>query len=818
MKKLWRIVSIFYLLFFTLNFKANAQNTGNQGQIKGKVVDDKNEPMSYITVILLKSDSSVVKGILSAGDGRFEFKDLAMGQYRIKATLLGSAQFVGPFTISENRSDLDVGQIVIKQVNVQLNEVKVKAFKSPVEFKSDKTVVNVENSPIATGNTAYDILTRSPGVSIDPNGSVGLRGKNGVIVMVDGKRSFLSGDQLTNMLKSTQGGMIRSIELITNPSAKYDAEGNAGIINIVLKKNENYGFNATVTGTGGYGRYYKSDLGTNFNYRAEKVNLFGDYNFSANKLFSNLDVSRENSAGGQSTFFDLTNRNIATNRKNNYKAGIDYFIDSKNTLGVVVEGYTNSDHPQAVNTTTIGSQFLKADSTIVANVTGHNKYSNISYDLNFKSSIDTLGQEFDAALVFTGYNNREQSTYNNRFYNSAGAVFKADSAFQIATPAKIRIWVAKADYVYPFGPKSKLETGLKSSFVNTDNNYQFNDLVANTWQNDVLRSNRFLYKENVNAAYVNFHQDLKSTTIQLGLRGEQTNSDANSITLSKVTKRHYFDLFPNVSINQTLSTISDLSFSASRRIDRPDYAALNPFIGFVDLYTFQEGNPYLNPQYTNSIELSYILKKSINFTVGYSHTSDVITQALLQDTTHKTLYLINQNLSDQSFYNFVFSAPLVVTKWWNMYNYFTVFYSSFSSSNLLGLPFHSKKTTAMFNTNQSFMINGTTSAEIIANYQSSQVYGTYIIKPLYGIDLGINKSFANNKFNVKLAANDVFNIRKTRVSSAITGQSYDLAQKMESQVFRLTFSWHFGNSKMNSPTERTKGSTDEEKRVKVGAN
>lgn len=494
-------------IFCSISFKANAQSTWSQGKIKGHLIDDKNKPLGYVAVTVLKPDSSVIKGSLSADDGGFVFDNLAAGQYLIKVSYFNYAQITGPLTITEGKPEADAGQIIIKQASIQLSEVKIKALKSPVEFKSDRTVVNVENSPIATGNTAYDILARSPGVSIDPNGNIGLQGKSGVMVMLDGKRTFLPSDQLANLLKSTQGGMIKSIELITNPSAKYDAEGNAGIINIVLKKNENYGFNASVTGGFGYGSYYKTDAGTNFNYRSEKFNVFGSYNFSANKLFTNLDVSRENNQANQSIFFNLTNRNIATNKKNNYKGGIDYFIDSKNTLGLVVEGYNNSDHPQAVNTTTIGSQPQKTDSTILADVTGRNKYSNVSFDLNFKSSIDTLGQELSADVVYTRYNNREQSLYDNKFYNASGSIFKPDSVFRLATPARIRIVVAKVDYVYPFSPKSKLETGLKSSFVNTDNDYQFNDLIDDTWQDNLLRSNRFLYKENINAAYVNFHQD-----------------------------------------------------------------------------------------------------------------------------------------------------------------------------------------------------------------------------------------------------------------------------------------------------------------------
>jgi len=271
-----------------------------------------------------------------------------------------------------------------------------------------------------------------------------------------------------------------------------------------------------------------------------------------------------------------------------------------------------------------------------------------------------------------------------------------------------------------------------------------------------------------------------------------------------------------VFINQELSKNHDMGVSYSRRIDRPNYGSLNPFIYYVDLYTYQYGNPFLRPQYTNSFELTYSYKKTINVTLGYSHTSDVMTEVLLSDTVQKTIFISEQNLAQQDSYNLNISSPLKFTKWWNSNNNLTVYYNNFKSPNILDVPYESGKLAFNINTNQTITLNSTTNFELSGNYQSKQVYGTLLIDPQYSIDMGLSKNFMNKKLNVKLAANDVFNLRKGRVTSALPSQNYVVSQKWESQVFRATVTYRFGNNEIKGARQRSSSAEDESKRVKSG--
>lgn len=810
---------LLFAILLTNSLLGLCQGVVTTASIEGKITDEKGIPVVYATVSLLKSsDSTTVKGSLSTEEGTYTFSKISQGSYVISVSTMGYSKTYGKTFIIDSNKEIQLPEIKLGKPDAhQLATVNISSQKPFVERQVDKTVLNIANSAIATGNNALEILEKAPGVSVDKDGNISLLGKRGVTVMLDGKRTFLSVDQLANLLKSTEGNSIQSIELITNPSAKYDAAGNSGIINIVLKKNQMFGTNGSISLGGGYGSYYKSNAGITFNHREQQYNLFGSYNYSNNKGFENLDVFRENNEGTP-TFFNQFSKTTRVSKNNNYKVGLDYFLDKKNTIGIGYSGYVNNGSQNTINNTYISGPSLKTDSSVIANNTGKNKYASGSYTLNYKTIIDSLGQNFGIDIDYSNFNNSVSNIYNNQFLDSTETVYKPSSIFTNFAPSKIKVWSLKADYAYPINKTTKLETGLKSSFVKTDNDFQFQNLIQNNFVNDETKSNYFIYKENINAAYINLHEELKTTTIQLGLRAEQTNSNGNSITEDKNVSRHYLNLFPSLFVNQVLSPSNEIGFSYSRRIDRPDYESLNPFIYYIDLYTFTQGNPFLNPQYTNSFELSYSFKKTLNISFGYSHTSNVITQVLVTDTIKKTLSETSQNLAKQDFYNLNLNYPLAITRWWRTNTSVVAYYNDFSSPNLLGSPYHSGKLALQLNSNQSFTINNSTSFELSGNYQSTQVYGTFLIKPTYAVDMGLSKSFANHKANIKIAANDIFNIRKTRLSSAIPSQNYSVTEKGESQVFRLTVNYLLGSNEVKSANQRMKGSSSEESRVHHGGN
>ena len=804
--------SLIYIITLTT---AQSQSIKNNGMVSGNVTNQDFEPAVYATVGLFNSkDSLLVKGSLTDEGGNFKLENIAIGSYILEIRYLGYEKLNSDtFVVNQDQKNINYNKLVLEKSFQQLDAVTVTSETPFIERRIDKTILNIENSVLSAGNTALEILQRAPGVQVDNFGNISLRGRQGVLIMINDKPTYLSAEQLLTLLRSTDGNSIGTIELISNPSSKYDAAGNSGIINIKLKRNRDYGTNGSVIAGAGYGEDYKANTSLSLNHREENFNLYGSYNFSDSRSFTKLHLLRDSRLGDEITYFDQNGKARSHINNNSYKAGIDFFINESNTLGFMVDGHTNRNNDISANETFIGSQLGIVDSTVVANNPALGKYSNITYNLNYKTILDTLGQELNVDLDYAKYHNRRDNNYNNIFLDASGQVQSEKDIFRNATPSKINIWSGKIDYNYTFNESLKLESGFKSSLVETDNDFQFENLIDEQWVNNAQRSNQFIYRENINAAYLSLHKKYKTFSLQAGLRAEQTNSKGNSITEQNIVKRNYLDLFPSVFAKQVLSENSELGFSYSRRIDRPDYASLNPFVEFVDLYTFEQGNPFLDPQYTNSFELSWTLKDTYNFSLGYSKTDDVITTAILSDPIDKTLFITQLNLAEQTNYSLNISAPITITEFWKTDNNFTLFRNNFKSPNLMGLPYSSGQLSFLFSSYHSFKINPTVSAELSGYYMSSQVYGTYGIKPLTAIDFGINKSFSKGKGNINFSVSDIFNTNITKVTSEIPLQNYNLKQKEDTRVFRLSISYELGSSEVKGPRNRKKGSSDEENRV-----
>lgn len=809
---------IFLVIICTTMLLSRQAKAQSAGEISGKVIGEDQKAFPYASVSLLNAiDSTSMRGTLSSDNGFYEFKGLATGKYLVSISVVGYKKTTkGPYLITSDLKSIAIGTIQLNTDAKLLNGVEIVKQKPLIERQIDKTVLNIENSILATGNTALEILEKAPGVSVDKDGKISLRGKQGVNIMLDGKPANLSAEQLANLLRSTEGSAIQSIELITNPSAKYDAAGNSGIINIKLKKNRNYGLNGSITAGAGYGSLPKVNGGLSLNYRNKKFNIYGNGDYSFKKFFNETDISRVNGTKTDQTYFDQTSHNEGKRTNRNYKTGIDYFINDHHTLGVFVNGYHGNGPSVSDVFTLIGSSPLKADSSVVALNTSASKYTGITYNLNYRGVLDTTGQEISMDADYSRYYESQESIFNNQYKNAYGEPLKADYIFRNTSPSLVKIYGAKIDYVLPLNKDAKLEFGLKTSFVKTDNNFIFENLQNDKWENDINRSNQFVYDENINAAYANLKKKFKTTTLQFGLRTEQTQSKGNSITENKIVKTDYIKLFPSLFINQELSKNHEIGFSYSRRIDRPDYGSLNPFIYYLDLYSYRFGNPFLKPQYTNSIEFSYSFKKNLNVSLGYSHTSDVMTEVLLTDTAKKTIFISVQNLAKQDSYNMNMSYPIAITKWWNSNNNLTVYYNRFQTPNLLGSAYSSGRLAYNLNTNQTITLNSSTKLEWSGSIESKQIWGTLLIEPRYRIDLGASKSFIDDKLSIKFAANDIFKLQKSKITSTLPSQNYVVNERWESQIFRLTCTYRFGSNQIKAARQRSSSSDSESKRVKSG--
>lgn len=799
------------------SYNIQAQVQPKQSYITGSVLDEKQDILSYVAVSLHQvNDSTLVGSAKTDESGMFLFSKIPLGAYYIEIDLIGYQKNISrAFIIDADHQNMNLGEVVIQTMANQLNTVDIHGNKPLIERKEGTMIINVSTSPLAAGRTAMEILSRVPGVTIDNDGHVSLRGKPGVSIMIDGKLTYLSSAQLANLLRSTAGNTIQTIEIVSNPSAKFDATGTGGIINIKLKKNTNFGTNGTITLGGGVGNYHKSDAGISLNHRSGAFNIFGNYNYADNKQYEGLLLTRSSEAADELTFFDQKAREVSSRKNNSYKAGIDYFIDDKNTIGFMMNGYVNNYDGNSKINTTIGKQPGRTDSTVLGQNSFKGRYKSHTYNLNYKSVLDTSGQELTADLDFSQVRNMERADYNNDFSDPSGNAYRLPYVFRNSTPSKINILAGKLDYTLSLPNKMKVETGIKSSYVNTDNDFRSEQQLDGAWTNNESQTNRFLYKENVSAAYVNLHSGFKSTAVQIGLRAEHTHTEGKSITLQDLVIRNYIDFFPSLSVNQTLSKDNVIGFSYGRRIDRPDYQSLNPFIYFSDLYTMSQGNPKLKPQYANSFEMNYGHKR-LNISIGYIRTRDVMTTTLLTDTIKKTILLYEQNLASRRTLSATISSPANLTDWWSTNNDITIYNSRFASPELMGMPFKNEKTTLELSTIHTIKFSSTVNAELSANYTSSQVYGTYIAKPIYGLDLGINKSFARERANIKLGINDLFNQRQIKIRSAIPTQDYQLRQKQESRIFRLTLMYNFGSNTIKGVRDRSNSSTVEQGRVKSG--
>ncbi|MFD2164330.1 outer membrane beta-barrel protein [Paradesertivirga mongoliensis] len=792
---------------------ASANNTQAQNKsISGKVTDEKRAAAEFVTVALLKArDSALLKTSLTDALGIYKFDISDTVDLLISVTAVGYEKaFSKPISKSSGNT-VEVPVIALQRASKSLKEVTVTIKKPFVERRADKLIVNVEGSAVAEGNTALEVLRKAPGVSLDKDDNISMNGKNSVLVMIDGKPTYMSNADLANMLRAMQSTQIETIELITNPSAKYDAAGNGGIINIKTKRDKSMGVNGSINLGSGYGRTSKYNGSTNLNFRKGKINLFGNYNYSNRGSKSDFELNRKVTAAGIITNFEQNNVWNARRNNNGYKAGIDLFLNKNTTIGVLVNGYNNSADEKTASGTSIFNQVSAVDSAI--NVAGRNKqhYANNAYNLNFKTTLDTSGRELTIDADYSKYNgelNEFRDSYYLNFSNSPPVEFINNLA-----PAEIEILSGKLDYTHPLSKSLKLEAGWKSSWVTTDNNLRFSTLTGSTWNPDKNRSNHFIYKENINAAYLNLNKTYKNTSLQMGLRAEHTNSNGNSVTISKEVKRDYIEFFPSISLSQKLGKDHQLGASYSRRIDRPGYDKLNPFIFLLDKYTFEQGNPLLNPQFTNSSQISYTYKGSTTATLSYSKTRNVMTQVTEQNDATKETFVMERNLDNQTVYSLNIYAPIKLAKWWNLNSNTQVFNMGFTA-DVLGERLKASQTVFQVNVDNQITITKTLGAELSSWYMSPLQYGIFKIRNSPYVNAGLKKSFENNKLSLKLNLNDIFNSMRNRGSTNFANMDFNFNNKWESRVLNFSLSYRFGSKDIKPERRRSTGLESEANRMK----
>ncbi|QIH33363.1 TonB-dependent receptor [Sphingobacterium sp. DR205] len=806
---------LFATMIMLFSFLGTVFAQSNGGKLNAVVVGRDGGPLAAASISLLRNPGGILlKGTVSKENGGVEFLGVPEGKYTMQVSTVGYTTYSSSEITLRKGDILSLDTIRLEAVSKVLSEAQVVGKKPLIESQIDKIVLNVENSILATGNNALELLQKVPGVTLD-NKKINLRGKSNVIIMIDGKPTYLSADEVSRLLENTASNSITSIEVLTNPPAKYDAAGNAGIINIKTKKNTQFGSNVSLNLNLGQGKYTKGDGGFLVNHRNSWANIFASYNYNNSLGFNDLTIDRSVNDSTGTTYFNSDSYSKFRYRAHNFKFAADFNLGEQQVLGFVVNGNVSSGNSTRQGDNLIASQKGKLDSVVQGSNFSDFAYHYLAYNLNYKKTFDTLGTELAANADYSYSKNHDNSMMKNRFLDPNWMEFKAPNVFRNDMLSNTKILVFKTDFIHPFDKTTKLEAGLKYSRVKTDNNLVYEDQnTAGEFVPNEDQSNQFLYNENIAAAYLTLNKSFGKFSVQTGLRVENTSSLGNSVTLGQQTKRNYTDFFPTVFIQQQINDKHKLGLSYSRRIDRPDYGALNPFIYYLDQYTYQFGNPYLNPQYTNSYELNYTFKERYLLSLGYKRTNDAITQVIESNSETKAIAQTDRNLTYFDYYNMNINIPVKVLKWWTTSNNVTAFYSKYNFDERSGAQRQLEKLSFQVSSNHDIRIGETSNVELTANYFSPAVYGVFSFQSYYGIDLGAGKTFFDKKLNVKLAVNDILNTRgQRRLSSVQENGYYRIRNGYDSRVIRLSLSYRFGNINIKSVDKRA-GNNDEDNRLK----
>ena len=780
--------------------------------VKGVILTVNRLPIDNATITLLNAaDSSIVKSTISDKAGSFEFLNIKPAGYIIFAHKVGFARlYTGKYELTEK--GLYVGTITLQILSNSLSEVTVTDKRDYIEVTPDKTVLNVDKSILAAGNSVYDVINTAPGVRI-VNNQVQFKGGQKALITINGKAmSGMSDEQLAEMLKSYQSSMVSKIELIENPSARYDAEG-GGVINIVLKKSKDLGFKANITGSAAYGQDYKTTTGINMNYRCQKINFFGNFSVADVKLDRLLNLDRI--IGDEN--LDVNYKSESTTKNIGFNGGFDYDISPSQTIGVLVHGYHNNIGIDKHNVTNISNNgVLDSDITTQSHI--DRRVTNLNYNLNYKGTLDKAGKSaLSADFDYSTYDRSSFEGLANDFFDVLTDQTYRDPLFYLDnSPSTINIRSEKVDFIQTLSKTATLALGVKNSQVNSNNTIDFAQKDAfGTYIPVEALTDSFIYKERINAAYVNFSNKFKNASLTLGLRAEQTSSSGISLNPNKTSIRSYFNLFPNIQVTQNLDKDNQLTIGYNRRLTRPNYQDLNPFVAYIDQYAYNVGNPFLKPEYFDTYQITDLYKDKYKATLSVIRTGNFFVSLFQQNDSTKVYTTTNSNIGTRYQYMAEFWLPVDVTQWWKMNVYLEGGYSKYN----YGVDSASKSAwDATIQLTQNFSITKNLKAEVTGEYDSPTYYGISQLKSLRILSAGISQSILDGNGSVKLAVSDIFNTNEYRYTSHYLNLDLTGVEKAGSRFVTATFTYRFGNQTVKNARRRVGGNFDEQQRLGGSSN
>jgi hypothetical protein len=819
MRKLSTLLTI-TIIAMSLVSHAQVKNS----RVSGQVIDGTQKIVESSTITLLRlKDSSVAKISVADKNGKFEFDDVPEGKYVVSISAVGHQKgFSETFEITSDKAVINLKIIELIPQSKILTGVTVTSAKPLIEQKIDRTVVNVEASVTNVGSSALEVLEKSPGVTVDKDGNISLKGKAGVQVYIDGRPSYLSGADLANMLRSMSSTQLDQIEIMTNPPAKYDAAGNSGVINIKTKKNKQFGYNGSATVGYTQGFYPRFNEAFNFNYRNSKINVFTNLNQNYNHHFEELDIQR-NFRQADTKQITSTFDQVAFMKNEHIfysgKVGLDYFASKKTTIGFVINGFENPSSWISKNNTDIYDPNGILTNKTKAYTRNDNLWKNFSSNINLRHAFDSTGQELTADLDYISYTSGSNQPLISSYYDKNGLLIQKPDTLMGFLPQNIKIYSGKIDYTLPLKKDAKFEAGIKSSYVKTDNNAVYDSIQNGQTVHDYNRSNHFVYEENINAAYVNYSRPFnKKWNGQFGLRLENTQAKGNQITSGQKFDRNYTQLFPTVYIQYSMNEKNQFGINYGRRIERPNYQDLNPFIHFLDRYTYEQGNPNIKPQFSHNIELTHTYGGFLTTTLNYSNTTDIIQEVIEQHETTNETFIKKANIAKLNQVGISVSAYKQIKKWWSGSIYVNAFTNQFegvvNNTNVkVGV------TSLMLQNQQQFKFDKGWAAEVSGFYRTKGLEGVIFIQPLGQLNMGLSKQVLKNKGSVRFNISDIFSTMNFKGYSRYSNVDAQFQDYNHQRSVSISFTYRFSKGKMNGSNQRKKGSADEEQsRVKVGGN
>ena len=800
MKNKISILSVLVLFIFTISAAAQSAT----GSISGTVVDKTSgQPIETADVTLLRAaDSSVIKGTTTDKEGKFLFTDIPLGKYSIRSNFVGySIVNVKGITLSTENSAVTIDPIKLSSGSATTEEILVETQKSFVQFDGNKKVFNVSQNPMNQSGSLIELLKNIPSVSVDADGNVSLRGNTNVKITVDGRPFGLDGQNRSQLLEQIPANQIESVELVTNPSSKYEAEGVSGIINIVTKKTKVFGYNGNLTLNAGSRDKYNGSL--NLNLKSNNTQFFANYSYNINNFIITGSTDRINSLSTTENNFTQNYDGRSRIKSHFVKGGMDYFINPQNTIGFSVT-YQNSARNRGE---LISSNAFDINNAITSsslndyNVSSKNNTLDIAlnYILKFKNPKQTLTTD-----AIYSQNNNDESGFTQENYIIP--VNQNPGLIQESSKINDKDFSLQSDYVHPFTENTKIETGYKIRLRDKKNDYsnsQF-DYNLNQYVTNSNLTNNFEYRDIVSAAYMQFSSAEGIFSYTAGTRVEHTNVKSLLVLNNSETKTSYFDIFPSANISAKLGKSNEVQLSYSRRIRRPGMWELNPFVNATDPNNYFSGNPNLKPEYTDSYELSfiqYLPGTSLTPSLFYRHTKDLIsrTREYIDSNTTLTTFA-NYNTSKSYGAELIFNSQPV--KFWNINGSISYYKTEIDASNI-SAAYVNEGSTWSGRISSSLFLPYQFSLQLNYFYSGDILAAQATVEPFSSFDASLKKELFDGRLSATLRISDIFNTLKFKVNIN-NDRTYreEFERKRDTRVITFGLSYKFGEADKNQQRRR----------------